>query len=141
MKRRHMREGFTLIELLIVLAIIGALMAIGVPIYTGAIENAKATTVAANIRMIADGVRTKILLEGVDSISANPSVSDYVQLKDTANYEISVATETGLATVTVTYTGGDVDAQKILDKLEGCKEKDKDTNNHPYCLIEVPTTF
>lgn len=43
-------EGFTLAELLIVVAIIGVLVAISIPIFTSQLEKAREATDAANIR-------------------------------------------------------------------------------------------
>ena len=142
MVKRHFRrrEGFTLIELLIVLAIIGALMAIGIPIYSNALESAKATTIASNIRTIADGVRMALTLEG--SASNNPA--SYIQLDDaTTNYLINISGPTGTPptwTVKVYYKGSDVDKTKIEKKLNGCKDKDIDSTG-VYCEMEVTKTF
>lgn len=56
-KRRN--SGFTIAELLIVVAIIGVLVAIAIPIFTSSLENAKAGTCQANRRsMYAEVVTT-----------------------------------------------------------------------------------
>ena len=44
------KKGFTLAELLIVVAIIGVLVAISIPIFTNQLEKAREATDAANIR-------------------------------------------------------------------------------------------
>ena len=49
-KLRKNEKGFTLAELLIVVAIIGVLVAISIPIFTGQLEKAKEATDQANIR-------------------------------------------------------------------------------------------
>ena len=44
------RNGFTLAELLIVVAIIGVLVAISIPIFSGQLDKAKIATDQANVR-------------------------------------------------------------------------------------------
>ena len=145
MRRRYLRkrEGFTLIELLIVLAIIGALMSIGIPIYQKALENANATVIAANMRTIADGVRLALSLEG----TATTQPEDYIELDatETTNYEINIEKDNThnppVWTVTVTYKGDMASAERIKSKLKGCSDADIDGNNHVYCEINVPKVF
>ena len=48
--KKNNRKGFTLAELLIVVAIIGVLVAISIPIFTSQLEKAREATDAANIR-------------------------------------------------------------------------------------------
>ena len=43
-----MKKGFTLIELLIVVAIIGILASVGIPMYNGYMENAKINACQSN---------------------------------------------------------------------------------------------
>jgi prepilin-type N-terminal cleavage/methylation domain-containing protein len=47
-----LEKGFTLIELLIVIAIIGIISAIGVPLYSGYVDNAKANSAKNSLRSI-----------------------------------------------------------------------------------------
>ena len=50
MKKLFNKKGFTLAELLIVVAIIAVLVAIAIPVFTGAVEKAGVSADAANIR-------------------------------------------------------------------------------------------
>lgn len=49
-KTLYNRKGFTLAELLVVVAIIGILVAVSIPIFTGQLEKARVATNQANIR-------------------------------------------------------------------------------------------
>lgn len=67
-KLRKNEKGFTLAELLIVVAIIGVLVAISIPIFTGQLEKAREATDAANIRAAYAAVSTDVLLDqGADA--------------------------------------------------------------------------
>jgi len=138
MKKRVLRrrEGFTLIELLIVLAIIGALMAIGIPIYTNSLESAKATAVASNIRSIADGVRTNYMLNGEVNSKA---ISDYINVEDPGDYSIATSTTTDKYIIKVGYHGS-VSASKVKDKLKGCSSIESDSNA-ATCVMELSKSF
>ena len=46
------QEGFTLVELMIVVLILGILIAIAVPVYLSATDNAKTNTCKSNLRTI-----------------------------------------------------------------------------------------
>lgn len=50
MKKLKSKNGFTLAELLIVVAIIGALVAISIPLFSAQVEKARAATDSANVR-------------------------------------------------------------------------------------------
>jgi prepilin-type N-terminal cleavage/methylation domain-containing protein len=60
-KIRKNKKGFTLAELLIVVAIIGVLVAISIPIFTSQLEKAREATDAANIRSLYAEVQTAAL--------------------------------------------------------------------------------
>lgn len=50
LKKRLNKKGFTLAELLIVVAIIGVLVAVSIPIFTSRLEKARESTDVANMR-------------------------------------------------------------------------------------------
>lgn len=112
-----MRKGFTLVELLIVLAVIAALMAVATPLALNAVKNAKASQVAQNFRNIKAAFEnyfntekpadpTKVTIDNLKSAGYLSSVP--------ANFKLSVSGPTnGEYTVTITYEGKDVDANKV----------------------------
>lgn len=60
---REEKGGFTLAELLIVVAIILVLVAIAVPVFSGALDNATKSTAQADIRAVKGAASTKYLLD------------------------------------------------------------------------------
>ncbi len=134
MKRRYLRkrEGFTLIELLIVLAIIGVLMTIGIPIYTGALEGAKAAVVASNMRIVVDGLRTDLTVNGKPSTSTTVDKGKFynaggmyikVDSKTEGKYYFAYNDSESDWKIDVAYDHGSKNKSflgKIGDKLAGC---------------------
>ena len=64
MKRKNWNKGFTLAELLIVVAIIGVLVAISIPIFSSQLEKAREATDAANIRSQYAEVMADAIMDG-----------------------------------------------------------------------------
>ena len=64
MKNKNRNKGFTLGELLIVVAIIGVLVAISIPIFTSQLEKAREATDAANIRSQYAEVMAEAITDG-----------------------------------------------------------------------------
>ncbi len=62
--RKNGKKGFTLAELLIVVAIVMVLAAIAIPIFTGALGDAKDATAQAQIRSVQAALATEVLLDG-----------------------------------------------------------------------------
>ncbi len=61
------KKGFTLAELLIVIAIIAVLIAIAIPTFSGALDNARLQTDHANIRSAYAMVMTANMMGGLDA--------------------------------------------------------------------------
>lgn len=64
------QSGFTLGELLVVVAIIGVLVAVSIPIFTGQLEKAKSATCQANRRALLAEVRVKAIDSDLDQETA-----------------------------------------------------------------------
>ena len=71
------KKGFTLAELLIVVAIIGVLVAISIPIFTAQLEKSREAVDAANLRDAYAQITTAILTEEVDLSANNTSKITY----------------------------------------------------------------
>lgn len=70
------KKGFTLAELLVVVAIIGVLVAISIPIFTSQLEKAREATDAANIRAAyAELSSAAITGEKIDTDQVNGNVT------------------------------------------------------------------
>ncbi len=139
-----MRAGFTLIELMIVLAIIGALMSIGIPIYTNALQSARAVVVAANMRMIVDTVRMDLILNGHPSATASGTeydISQYVKIDDYQDYKLTIEDKGNSFDVKVIYSGASAKPDLVLEKLSGCATKTMTDDNYPLCELEVSKSF
>ncbi|MBP3803785.1 MAG: prepilin-type N-terminal cleavage/methylation domain-containing protein [Oribacterium sp.] len=87
------KKGFTLAELLIVVAIIGVLVAISIPIFTSQLEKAREATDEANIRAIYAQLTADVLTE-------NTAATDCPAAK---TYKVEKAAD-GVVTGTATYT-------------------------------------
>ncbi|MEG1849959.1 MAG: prepilin-type N-terminal cleavage/methylation domain-containing protein [Oscillospiraceae bacterium] len=55
-KTRKSKKGFTLVELMVVVAILGVLVAVAIPVYNGMTEKAEMNTCRANIRTIESAI-------------------------------------------------------------------------------------
>ena len=72
-KLRKNEKGFTLAELLIVVAIIGVLVAISIPIFTSQLEKARDATDAANLRAAYAQVSADLLTNEDPTITSKTS--------------------------------------------------------------------
>ena len=70
-KLRKNEKGFTLAELLIVVAIIGVLVAISIPIFTSQLEKAREATDMANLRSAYAEVSAAALTEATANMNTN----------------------------------------------------------------------
>ena len=109
--KKNNKKGFTLAELLIVVAIIGVLVAISIPIFTAQLEKAREATDLANIR----SAYAEVMAAGLTEDSANTTKT--VKLTQTSagwttsnpkcgNIDLS-SKVTGLGDVTVTFNKTD----------------------------------
>lgn len=119
---REERGGFTLAELLIVVAIILVLVAIAIPVFTGALNNANDAVQRADIRSVKAVAATQILLDNdsdtiasegpwqaVANVDGEGNVGEVtVTTVETAGTDSTSPLEGGGYTVTVFITASDV---------------------------------
>lgn len=75
------KKGFTLAELLVVVAIIGVLVAISIPIFTGQLEKAREATDLANIRSAYAECTTAVLTGEKDKdVEAGADAGSYTKV-------------------------------------------------------------
>ena len=92
-----MKKAFTLIELLIVVAIIGILAGVGIPMYNGYIEESKYNSIKKNFNIISENtiknyfrfIRPKI---GKDSIYRllSPLLNIFFGIPDSKQFKIDI---------------------------------------------------
>ncbi len=63
-KLKKNQKGFTLVELMVVVVIIGALVAIAIPVYNGVQDKAKRNAEEANIKIIESAIQVYLTDEG-----------------------------------------------------------------------------
>ena len=115
-KIRTNKKGFTLAELLIVVAIIGVLVAISIPIFTGQLEKAREATDAANIRAAYAAVSTDVLLDPQGNDTANNIKYD----TDKKTYTAKVtAVQTEPDWQTASLKDGNIGGQKVSAQTKG----------------------
>lgn len=109
MLKKLNKKGFTLAELLIVVAIIGVLVAISIPIFTNQLEKAREATDEANIRAIYAQLTADVLTENTAAAATDcPAAASYGVTK-------SGDVVTGTATYTmVQQKDGTANGQNIV---------------------------
>lgn len=100
-KLRKNKKGFTLAELLIVVAIIGVLVAISIPIFTSQLQKARLATNQANARAAYAAATTQYLLEYSDTTPADSVSFTYKDSDGTGAFD-TTAKSTGLTGSTTT---------------------------------------
>ena len=97
------RRGFTLAELLIVVAIIGVLISIGMPIFASQLEKAREATDAANIRDAYAEMMTEIISDGETTkkyqVNLSQQKDDWQTTFDFPATEIGIPKKGGTATI------------------------------------------
>ena len=106
------KKGFTLAELLVVVAIIGVLVAISIPIFTSQLEKAREATDAANIRSAYAEVQVAALqgdtahYEKEVPLKQQESGWQDTSIKDIGGISVSSLAVAKDKTVVVKYTAG-----------------------------------
>lgn len=96
-KLRKNKKGFTLAELLIVVAIIGVLVAISIPIFTSQLKKARLATNQANARAAYAAATTQYMLDYADTTPTSETVNFVYKVsegtgsfsKDAANADLT----------------------------------------------------
>lgn len=108
-KLRKNEKGFTLAELLIVVAIIGVLVAISIPIFTSQLEKSREAVDEANLRSAYAEVAADLLTEPKANDTANKTdkISEITYKADATNGDTYSATVTATQTDTSKWTSDD----------------------------------
>lgn len=132
---RENKKGFTLAELLIVVAIIGVLVAISIPIFTSQLEKAREATDEANLRAAYAEATADLLTEQIDGTDIDYTKTYCYDTTTGKITETSKAAGKGTATVAdkstdayaafkgtaadggMSYAGGDVKDKAIEVKF------------------------
>lgn len=89
MRRVNRRRGFSLVELVVVLAILGIVLAVGIPRYNQITESARIRAMAADVALIETATRRYVLDTGErpPSISGVQSFEDYNEESEDIYFE------------------------------------------------------
>lgn len=68
------KKGFTLVELMVVVAILGVLVAVAVPVYNNMTSKAELSTIKANLRII----NSAIMQADIDGVTPDETDDDFV---------------------------------------------------------------
>lgn len=113
-KLRENKKGFTLAELLIVVAIIGVLVAVSIPIFTAQLQKARRATNQANARSAkAEAVAEYLQLDATPADSTVFVYNIETGAKDSSTAALTTATVQGTDANDQTKYPGD----KVYDKV------------------------
>ncbi|SHH46351.1 type II secretion system protein [Tepidibacter thalassicus] len=117
-KRLKNKKGFTLVELIIVIAVLGILVGIAVPKFSGIQENARKKTDITNAKMISDAISV-LLAEGKIDAPSSSITFEVVSKKQSAPQNGSLSAEQQIQNALIDYLS---DIPKI--KSNGNSHKD-----------------
>ena len=128
MKKIKQNKGFTLAELLVVVAIIGVLVAVAIPIFTGQLEKSRDAVTVANLRSAYAEAQTAYMTE---KSSRN---AKYIPAGGVITKIRTVTTKVDTVEVSGVVAQGEKDnyfselakSLPFNKKMEGCKEMDYD---------------
>lgn len=102
--KKNNKKGFTLVELMVVVAIIGILVVIAVPIYNAAQDNARLNACRANLRTINGAISMYYAESSGYPADVAALVPNYLQAEPTCpdggTYSIDATHHTAQCTVT-----------------------------------------
>lgn len=136
-KVRGNKKGFTLAELLVVVAIVGILVAISIPVFTAQLSKARKATNQANMRAAKAAAVAQYLTDSADS--ASEIVYDY----DISTGEASVVTGNKKATTETTLENVDgkekydLFSVSIKPSKDGTESSNKDEINGAIITLYV----
>ena len=113
-KIRTNKKGFTLAELLIVVAIIGVLVAISIPIFTAQLEKSREATDVANIRAAYAEVMSDALTDTGSTSTASNSNTDLIKVARTGQKDGAYTW-----TATITLKQAQDGWQSAIDNIGG----------------------
>ena len=120
-KVRENKKGFTLAELLVVVAIVGILVAISIPVFTAQLSKARKATNQANLRAAKAAAVAEYLTDDKDTFA-----------KATYDYDISAGTA----------TKGDIKTLATPEGYTPINNLDEDvTGDYKYTNIQVALTI
>ena len=134
---RKQNSGFTLAELLVVVAIIGVLVAVSIPIFTGQIKKTKIATVRANIHAAKSAAYNKFLTEGFTRPSDDFGYYVYNVSDGTISFYGSKSNKAWINNLGVKYPNPDSDKYIykyifVFIKLPGVADLKPDIQTSPY---------
>ena len=125
-KVRENKKGFTLAELLVVVAIVGILVAISIPVFTAQLSKARKATNQANLRAAKAAAVAEYLTDEDVSVSTNDGKAVYY------TYDISAGTA----------TKGDIKTLATPEGYTPINNLDEDvTGDYKYTDIQVALTI